>query len=210
MIKAIIFDVNGVLEELRYSMFYFKKHTHRSVHEYMAKQLNINPDQWFDAIDTAYAKAIEGKISPKEELSIISRNLKITPNHLKSLWIKAYKKYYKRNNKLFHFAFKLQKNGYVIAMLSDQHSVSKEALIRKEDTKRFNHVFISCDVGMRKPNPKIYKYVLKRLKLKPSEALFIDNQIWNIKPASKLGMKTILFQNNRQTIKDLNKLGICV
>jgi FMN phosphatase YigB (HAD superfamily) len=38
--------------------------------------------------------------------------------------------------------------------------------------------------------------------------LFIDNREWNLKPARKLGMKTILFKNNKQTIKDLKKLKL--
>jgi FMN phosphatase YigB (HAD superfamily) len=41
---------------------------------------------------------------------------------------------------------------------------------------------------MRKPNPLIYKLTLKKLKVKPSEAIFIDNQKWNILAAKKLAI----------------------
>lgn len=179
-----------------------------SIHDFMARKLKISLDQWFDAIDTAYADSIEGKISKEKELKIISANLKITPEHLEHLWVKSYRKYFRKNTRLFKVAENLKKQGYKIIILSDQHHISKEALIPKLDSERFDYVFVSCDLGMRKPNPKIYKLALKKAHLKPHEAVFIDNQLWNTKPAKKLGIKTILFKNNSQTIKDLNKLGV--
>ena len=68
--------------------------------------------------------------------------------------------------------------------------------------KDFDEIVVSCDVGMRKPNPKIYKLILKKLKLKPSETIFIDNQKWNINPAKKLKMQTILFKDNKQLFEN--------
>jgi putative hydrolase of the HAD superfamily len=55
---------------------------------------------------------------------------------------------------------------------------------------------------MRKPNPRIYKLLIKKMKLVPSEIIFIDNQIWNINPAKKIGMQTILFKNNKQLFEN--------
>ena len=56
---------------------------------------------------------------------------------------------------------------------------------------------------------------MKRIKkkdkdMKNKEVLFIDNQEWNLKPARKLRMKTILFKDNKQFVKDLKKLGVSV
>jgi epoxide hydrolase-like predicted phosphatase len=208
MIKAIIFDVGGVLQDYKFSMLKMRKHTHLSIHDFMARKLKISMDQWFDAIDTAYADSIEGKISKQKELKIISSNLRITPNHLEHLWIRAYQKYFKRNEGLFKIAEKLKKQEYKIIILSDQHHISKEALISERDYKLFNQIFVSCDYGIRKPSPQIYKLVLKKAKLHPSQSVFIDNQKWNITPAKQLGIKTILFKNNKQTLRELKKLGV--
>ncbi len=208
MIKAIVFDVGGVFQLGRFSLFPFGRHRSVSVHKFMARRFHISLDQWFDSIDTAYARAIEGKISKREALSIMSKDLETSPVYLENLFVKAYRKYYKRNNLLFDTAFNLRKKGYKIAILSDQWPVSSEALILPEDSRKFNTSIVSCDVGMRKPNPSIYKLVLRKLKIRPSNSIFIDNQKWNVTSAKKLGMKTILFKNNKQTIKDLKKLGI--
>jgi len=208
MIKAIIFDVGGVLQIGKYSWLAFRRHRSTSVHKFMARKFHITLDQWFDSIDTAYAQAIEGKISKKQALSIMAKDLETSSENLESLFVKAYRKYFKRNNKLFDLAFSIRKKGYKIAILSDQWWVSEEALMLSKDTRKFNASIVSCEVGFRKPNPKIYKIALQKLKVKPTEAIFVDNQEWNITPAKKLGFKTILFKNNKQTIKELKKLGV--
>lgn len=197
-IKAIIFDVGGVLFFRKNSQIKKNKFVSSGVHINVAKKLKVSLDQYLDAIDTNYALAIEGKIPEDKILEIFSKNLKVSEKKLKKIYIWAYKKNFKKNKQLFKQAFKLEKFGYKIAVLSDQWILSKEALMPKKDFKKFNPVIVSCDVGIRKPNPKIYKLILNKLKLKPAETIFIDNQIWNIKPAKKLGMKTILFQNNKK------------
>lgn len=210
MIKAVIFDVGGVLQLGKYSLFKLSRHKSISVHEFMARKLNISLDQWFDSIDSVYGESIEGKISKEKTLSIMSKDLETTPSYLERLFVKAYHKYFKRNNRLYDFAFSLKKKGYKIAILSDQWYVSKEALMLPEDTRKFNASIVSCDVGVRKPNPAIYKLILKKLSIKPQEAVFIDNQKWNIHTAKQLKFKTVLFKNNRQLIKELKKLGIFI
>jgi len=207
VVKSIIFDIGGVLE-LGRSSKYLKNHSSLGVHEYASKELNLSLDQYFDSIDTTYAMAIEGQISENESIRILSLNFKINKKKLLKLYKKAYEKNFKTNKELYKFAFKLKKQGYKIAILSDQWYLSKKAVVKEKYAKKFNAVVVSCDVGMRKPNPKIYKLVLKKLNLHAKNCIFIDNQPWNIKPAKKLGMKTILFKDNKQVFNQLEKLGV--
>ena len=203
-IKAIIFDVGGVLALGEY--IFVDNKQRNSVHLDVAKDLKISLDQWFDAIDTTYAKTIEGKISRAKALKIIAKNTKVSVKKLEKIVLKAYKKNFKQNKQLFKKAFELKKQGYKIAVLSDQWHLSKEALMPDKLYKRFDKVVVSCDVGVRKPNPKIYKLILKKLKLPAKQTLFIDNQEWNNNPAKKLGMKTILYKNNKQLFKKLDRI----
>jgi len=205
-IKAIIFDMNGVLELGKYSEKKLRGHRLLGVHNYISRKLKISIDQWFDAIDSTYAKSIEGTILEKKMLEIISKNVGITPKKLEKIVINAHKQHFKENKQLFKQAFRLKKQGYKIAILSDQWHLSKKALMPEKYIKKFDEVVVSCDVGVRKPNPKIYKMILKKLKLKPENCIFIDNQRWNLIPAKKLGMKTILFKNNKKLIEKLTKL----
>jgi len=207
-IKAIIFDVGGVLSIGSILEKHRGRSYHTKVHEYIAKRLKISLDQWFDSIDSTYADSIEGKISKEKTLKIIAKNIRVSVKKLEKIMIKAYKKNFNQNKQLFEQAFKLKKQGYKIAVLSDQWPPSKQALMPDKLYKKFDEVVVSCDVGVRKPNPKIYKILLKKLKLPAKKCLFIDNQEWNIKPAKKIGMKTILFKDNIQLFKELEKRGI--
>jgi len=208
-IKAVIFDVGGVLR-IRKGL---RKHKHKSVHGYVAEKFGLTLDSWFDTIDNAYPKSMEGEISDKETVKILASNLKTTPTYLTNLFAKLYNKRLKKNKKLYRIAFKLKKKGVVIGILSDQWALSKPNLMPKKDIKDFNIVIVSSEVGMRKPSLKIYRLLMKKLKQKDKsirykDVLFIDNREFNLKPANKLGMKTILFKNNKQCIKELKMFKI--
>ena len=212
-IKVIIFDIGGVLQLPKRLVRLIQDmhltgipkhcgHRNRSIHETLAYKLKTTLDQWFDSIDDVYAKSIEGKLTEKQVLNIISQNLKINKSKLRKWIIKAYKNNVFLNKELLRKAKELKKRGYKIAILSDQWHFSRIALMPKSLTKHFSPVVVSCEVGMRKPNPKIYGLILEKLNTMPEECLFIDNQEWNIKPARKLGMKAILFKNNKQLFKE--------
>jgi len=207
-IKHIIFDIGGVLQLSKYNPVGTHGHHTLSIHHYMAKKLKVDLDTWFDNIDSAYAQSIEGTISEKKAISIISKNLGISKEKFIKLFHKAYKKGFKKNIKLFQIAHKLKKKEYKIGILSDQWYLSKDILVKKKRLKGFNPVIVSCDVGMRKPNPKIYRLLIKRCKCKASEILFIDNRNFNLKPAKKLNIRTMLFKDNKQCIRDLKKLKL--
>jgi len=209
-IKAVVFDVGGVLQ-LGGKPRINPRMVHTSgVHELIANKLKISLDQYFDSIDTAYAKSIEGSISKSILLGIISCNLNYPKEKLEKLFVKTYRKVYHKNNWLFSAAKQMKKQGLKVAVLSDQWHISKEALMQKRDFEIFDEVIVSCDAGMRKPNKELYELLLKKLNAKPHEILFIDNQSWNIIPACNMGMKTILFVNNKKTKEQLKYFGIKV
>lgn len=202
-IKGIIVDVGDVLALSKEPLKKYKNKTHHlGIHENVAKKLNISLDQYFDSIDTTYAKSIEGKISKEKVINILSKNFKISKQKLKKIYSEVYNDQFKQNSELLKKLSWLKKQGYKIAILSDQWHLSKESLIPKKLYRKFNSIVVSCDTGIRKPNHQVYQLVIKKLKLFPYETLFIDNQKWNLEPAKKLGMKTILFKNNNQLFKE--------
>lgn len=58
--------------------------------------------------------------------------------------------------------------------------------------KRFDSWFLSYEMGLRKPDPAIYKTVLKKLDSKPEEILYLDDIPENLEPARALGIRTEL------------------
>ena len=63
------------------------------------------------------------------------------------------------------------------------------------DRSRFDELFdvivISGDVGMRKPDPRIYTLAAERLGLPPEEIVFVDDLEQNLVPATEAGMGAI-------------------
>ena len=207
-VKALIFDVGGVLaigSNLKQSGK--KGHSH-SIHESVAKKLNLSLDQYFDSIDTAYSKSIEGKIDEKALLTILSKNLKVSKRKIKNLFEEEYERVFRQNVELYKFAFQKKKEGYKIAILSDQWHLSYGPLVPKKYSKKFDVEVISCFEGLRKPDLRIYQLTIKKLGIRPAQGVFIDNQEWNTSAAKKAGIPAVLFKNNKQLFKQLKSFGI--
>lgn len=71
----------------------------------------------------------------------------------------------------------------------------------------FEDVFLSYQIKYAKPDDQVYKYVLNKLSLKPSETLFIDDAQVNLDVAANLGIHTLLIDVNSDFRADIaNKL----
>ena len=72
----------------------------------------------------------------------------------------------------------------------------------------FNGEVISGQVRLIKPQPEIYRYLLKVHDLKARETVFIDDSQENVYAAINEGIHGILFHNPLQLRQDLASLGI--
>ncbi|HYY79482.1 MAG TPA: HAD-IA family hydrolase [Actinomycetes bacterium] len=61
----------------------------------------------------------------------------------------------------------------------------------------------SHEVGIEKPDQRIYQVTCERLGVRPSEAVFLDDVEANVVAASQLGMRAVLFQSTTQAITDV-------
>jgi putative hydrolase of the HAD superfamily len=55
----------------------------------------------------------------------------------------------------------------------------------------FEHVVESSKLGLRKPDPRIYRHACDLLGVQPEECVYLDDLGINLKPARALGMRTI-------------------
>ena len=55
----------------------------------------------------------------------------------------------------------------------------------------FEHVFLSCELGMVKPDRQIYQTVLDTMDVKPEQVYFIDDSLRNCRGAQALGIHTM-------------------
>lgn len=70
----------------------------------------------------------------------------------------------------------------------------------------FDSVVISGRVGMRKPEPAIYRYAARQLDLPPAACVFVDDLARNVQAAVAVGMVGILHTGFETTLAELDVL----
>jgi putative hydrolase of the HAD superfamily len=103
------------------------------------------------------------------------------------------------------------KSKYNIYLLSNSNRIHWEYFDKYfADTYGYDHLsdlfkaaYYSHEMGLRKPDPQIYKVVMAEQGLIPEETLFIDDMIENIKSARNLNIFSYHLVPEREDIVDL-------
>jgi epoxide hydrolase-like predicted phosphatase len=80
------------------------------------------------------------------------------------------------------------------ALLSNASPQLEHVLERLGVADLFDVVVISGQVGVQKPDPRIYHIVLDRLGVAPDEVLFVDDFVHNVEAAAREGIQTLHFR----------------
>jgi putative hydrolase of the HAD superfamily len=82
-------------------------------------------------------------------------------------------------------------------------SLTGRTLYVAEVMALFDHVIESAKIGLRKPDPRIYKMMVETLKVDPKACVYLDDLGVNLKPAREMGMITIKVASGAQAIAEL-------
>lgn len=82
------------------------------------------------------------------------------------------------------------------------------ALARFDFLHWFDGRLVSGQEGTRKPFPEFYQLLFSRYQVNPTSAVFIDDNLRNVKAGEALGLRGIHFQSASQLKMELNLLGI--
>jgi epoxide hydrolase-like predicted phosphatase len=95
---------------------------------------------------------------------------------------------------------------FKIGIISNAWRQIEESLVEWRIDDAFEIVVGSGDVGIMKPDPRIFQIALERLDVEPSQAVFVDDFIQNVRGAQALGIAAIHFQSREQVIQALEHL----
>ena len=70
----------------------------------------------------------------------------------------------------------------------------------------FEHVVESSKLGLRKPDPRIYRHACDLLGVQPEDCVYLDDLGINLKPARALGMRTIKVGDPDLAIEELQAM----
>ncbi len=74
----------------------------------------------------------------------------------------------------------------------------------------FHDWVTSCDVGLRKPDPEIYRLALRRAGVPPEQAIYVDDRPELVEAGRSVGLTAIRFESSRQLAQELRALGLDV
>lgn len=105
---------------------------------------------------------------------------------------------------MFEVVQKVKGAGYKTGLLSNSWGTSSYPRDRLDEV--FDVVVISGEIGMRKPDPEIFRLTAKKLDVDAQRCVFVDDHPGHLKAAQEEGMKTILHRSPDQTIAELEEM----
>ena len=186
-IDAIIFDFGNVLIDLDYP---------RVIREF-SKVAQKNQEEIEEMVVTApvLQKFEMGMIGPDEFRAGINQLLgtRMGEMQFESIWNSMLKSISKeRMDKVLEIGKRF--DTFILSNTNMIHEIAYEEMIMMETGKDslrdfVKEVYYSHEIGMRKPNLNIYKFVAEDIGLYPSRMLFLDDRLDNIEGAKRAGMK---------------------
>ena len=206
-LQAILWDFGGVFTTSPFENFNKLEEELGAPRDFIRNVNSTNPDKnaWaqfesnsvsldeFDELFADESEALGLRIGGRAVIEVLSGNLR--PRMVEVL--------------------KVCKQNYKVACITNNVKAGKGPGMNQNVEKAnevskvmdlFDVVIESSIVGIRKPNPAIYRMASDALEVKPHNCAFLDDLGINLKPAKKLGMATIKVLGEDQAISDLSKL----
>jgi epoxide hydrolase-like predicted phosphatase len=196
-IKAIIFDMGGVILRT-------EDYTSRKA---LAKRFGMTCEEleMFVFTSPSSMQATVGKISDEQHWQNVWLELKV-PKAEQADFEKAFWDGDIVDQKLVTF-LRSQKGKYSTALLSNAWTNARKTLTYYYHCiDAFDMAIFSCEVGLAKPDPAIYRLVLDRLGVCAEESIFVDDIKVNIQAAVDLGFHGIQFHNTDDALAKIEEL----
>lgn len=205
--KLVLFDWGGVVTNHENDLSDYKDARYRTIKHF-------NEDITYDIVNSNWISVNEKNINIDSftnerdlmdwfELLKKRIGFECTYDEFK----KAYKSEFSKINyyvDVVSFANNLWKKCKT-GILSNLSMLEGDRIASQFDFSKFDYIFLSYEIGLVKPDPMIFKYVLDKTNMDAKDILFIDDNGDNIKVAKDLGFNTCL-----ATGKDLDYIKKCV
>ena len=195
-IEAVIFDAGGVLHE-----------SNSVVTDDLVQELGLEQEILKSIWSNQIPLLGSGKIDEAEFWRQLSgehgiRQVDVAENLLGRAFTEALKSH----APVLELIKELGMNGVKLAVLSNTIEPHAKALRDAGLYDGFDYLFLSHEVGMRKPDAAIYQHALDELGTKPAATVFVDDDPENVKVAKALGIKGVVFIDPDKTVAKLRSV----
>jgi glucose-1-phosphatase len=198
MIKNYIFDFGGVLYEINP-----KKTLEEFCRISQNKELFNFKNYSYFIQHPVFSEYEKGMISTNEFRNMIKKefSLRASNSEFDNAWnltlIGLYTDTVNHIKKFFRYG-----RVFLLSNTSELHH-KKFSPECNELFPLFEKCFFSHQIGLAKPDIKIFKYVIDELKIDKTETLFIDDSPINIEQADIFGLNTFLFDSKKREFPKL-------
>jgi epoxide hydrolase-like predicted phosphatase len=196
-IRAVVFDIGGVLE-----------HTpDLGVKRQWEERLGLGLGEIDARMGDAWTAGSLGMITESDYDDALTLRLGLDEVQRSQYMADVWREYVGvANPELIEYARGLRpryrtgilSNSFVGAREREQALYGFEQLV--------DEIVYSHEVGLRKPDPRIYELMCVRLGCRPAETIFLDNVEANVNAAAGAGLRAILFLDNAQAFRDIDAL----
>jgi putative hydrolase of the HAD superfamily len=194
-IRAVVFDIGGVLEDTPAI----------GVTEQWEATLRLRPGELNERLGGVWEAGAIGAVSEAEVRESIARILRLDDARVNAFLADIWTEYLGALNAELADYFGGLRPRYRTALLSNSFVGARE---REEERYGFGEItdliIYSHEVGMTKPDPRIYHLTCDRLGVRPEQMIFLDDQADLVEAALDAGIRAILFEDNDQAIADID------
>lgn len=200
MIKAICFDLDGV---------YFTPESFINFKSNLPKKVT-NPDIVNDVLYRQNMLLFKtGKMTEAGYWDDATKKLGITADFDEICAIM--RDSYEVNADVVEYVHKVRRAGYITCICSNNFETRIRELNKKFDfISNFDVSVFSYEVGVMKPDKKIFEVLINRAGVEPNELVYSDDSAEKLGGALELGINAFVYENFDQFKNKLSFLGVGV
>jgi len=198
-IQAVIFDLGGVAFDYR---------PERRLQEFAAQTGESAQTIRRRLIDSGYSLScdsgrLQGEAIYREGVRMLGHRL--TMAHFRDLWVSAFSP----NSAVIELATALKPRA-AVALLTNNSAMVRDGLELHHAAAMsvFRPQLFSSDVGIMKPDPRIFAALLNLLGIEPGEALLVDDAAKHIASAASVGLAVHHFRSAQGLAAELRRLEL--
>jgi epoxide hydrolase-like predicted phosphatase len=196
-VRAVVFDIGGVLEIT----------PDQGVSRRWEARLRLAEGEITRRLADVWAAGAIGAVTEEDVLAAIDQRLGLGRARAEAIMTDIWEQYLgTANTELIEYGRGLRprhrtailSNSFVGAREREQAAYGFEDLV--------DHIVYSHEVGMTKPDPRIYALTCARLGLRAGEVAFLDDLEANVAGARAAGMHGVHYRDNAQAIAEIEAL----
>lgn len=195
-IRAVFFDLGGVIVRTEY----------QAPRERLAQRLGLSYEELVQAVfeSKTSRQASMGEIDTETHWEAVIRSLGL-PAEQREIVRAEFFAGDIVDLDLVNFLRSIRP-GYQTGLISNAWPDLRDYIVRQKFDDAFDHMVISAEVGVMKPEARIYQIALEQAGVGPNEAVFVDDFVENIEGARAVGMHTIHFRGADETLAALKRM----